>query len=330
MQATVTIVTYHFVRDLRNSRFPAIKGLDLESFRGQLEFMQNHYTFVTMEDLLSFLDRRNDSLPSSAALLTFDDGYIDHFTNVFPLLDEMRIQGSFFPPAQTVLEHRVLDVNKIHFVLASISEPKRVVQSIMDAVNQHKAEFDLADVGYYWEHCSTGHRYDPPEVIFIKRMLQKALPARLRVRLIDDLFRRYVTPDEGAFARELYMGMDQLRCMHRHGMFIGSHGHTHCWLDSISPEEQEREIDLSRCFLRDLGVDTDNWVMCYPYGGYNEPLLAILRRKGCRLGLTVNVGLADLRTEDPLAISRLDTNDLPKRPDGASGAWTFAAIHHNR
>ena len=51
--------------------------------------------------------------------LTFDDGYSDHFLNVFPLLEKRGIKGCFFPPAQAVLEHRVLDVNKIQFVLAS-------------------------------------------------------------------------------------------------------------------------------------------------------------------------------------------------------------------
>ena len=326
MSHSLTIVTYHFVRDARHSRYPAIKGRDLEAFRGQLDFMRKHYTFVSVEDIFSAIDGRTDGLPNAAALLTFDDGYIDHFTNVFPLLHEMGIQGCFFPPAQAVREHRVLDVNKIHFILASVADPKALVGAILETVRAEKAEYGLQDPPYYLEHFSTGHRYDPPEIIFVKRMLQRGLPDRLRARLLDDLFRQHVTSDEPAFARELYLDEGQLRCMRRHGMFIGSHGDAHCWLDSISADQQEREIELSKRFLADLGCDTARWVMCYPYGGYNESLLALLRRAGCGLGLTVNVGLADLRSEDRLTLSRLDTNDLPTRSNSDLDPWTLCAI----
>ena len=36
MTPTVTIVMYHYVRDLERTRYPEIKGLDAKKFRGQL------------------------------------------------------------------------------------------------------------------------------------------------------------------------------------------------------------------------------------------------------------------------------------------------------
>ena len=35
---------------------------------------------------------------------------------------------------------------------------------------------------------------------------------------------------EEAFSRELYMSMDQIKCMVDCGMHIGSHGYDHYWL----------------------------------------------------------------------------------------------------
>ncbi len=90
---------YHFVRDLRNTRFPEIKGLDAAAFLGQLEYIRKHYDVVRMEDVIGAVENPSLSLPERALLLTFDDGYADHFQTVFPLLDRFGLQGSFFAPA---------------------------------------------------------------------------------------------------------------------------------------------------------------------------------------------------------------------------------------
>ena len=44
----LTIVMYHYVRDLRRSRFPGIKGLSLDAFEGQLEYLDHHQTAPAM------------------------------------------------------------------------------------------------------------------------------------------------------------------------------------------------------------------------------------------------------------------------------------------
>lgn len=55
---------------------------------------------VTMEEVIAYYNESYE-LPDNAVLLTFDDGYIDHYTNVFPILNENGIQGSFFIPGKT-------------------------------------------------------------------------------------------------------------------------------------------------------------------------------------------------------------------------------------
>ena len=115
----VHIIMYHYVRDLGNSRYPNIKGLDYGLFKEQIAFLKEHFTVVTMEDVIEACNSENDTLPENAVLLTFDDGYIDNFTAVFPVLKEHNVQGSFFIPGKTFTENVLLDVNKIHFILAS-------------------------------------------------------------------------------------------------------------------------------------------------------------------------------------------------------------------
>ena len=77
MSRPLTIVMYHYVRDLRHSRYPRIKGLDVADFVQQLAYLKRHYTIISGYDLIDIVTR-GSPLPSGAALLTFDDGYTDH------------------------------------------------------------------------------------------------------------------------------------------------------------------------------------------------------------------------------------------------------------
>lgn len=321
----LSIVMYHYVRDLRRSRFPRIKGLDPDSFRGQLDYIARHYAVVTMESVMAAASG-GEELPHNAALLTFDDGFVDHFTTVWPLLDERGWQGSFFPCAGPVLRHEVLDVHKIHFVLASVADPRELVDSVFSALDERRHEFDLPSKEQLWQRLAQPSRFDPPEIVFVKRALQRELPEALRREITGALFRTYVTEDETAFAVELYISMDQLQALRRGGMYVGHHGDRHEWLDVASAAQQARAIDAGLDLLRQVGSDTDNWVMCYPYGVHSDVLRASLRQRGCRLGLTTEVALADLRRHDLLALPRLDTNDLPQQGAAEPNRWTREVV----
>jgi len=306
----ITIVMYHYVRDLEHSRFPAIKGISVERFRRQLDHIQSQYTPVTAEDLLEALSSPKKNLPSNAILLTFDDAYIDHFATVFPLLDARGIKGCFFPPAQAILEHKVLDVNKIQFTLATVPDAGALLDQVFAMLAEFPPEHELKTREAYLS-STPEHRYDTREVTLLKRLLQHELPEPVRVEIVRRLFAERVTKDEAAFACELYMSMDQIACLRRHGMHVGSHGYSHTWLNHISLEAQAVEIDRSLDFLEKLNVRKDNWTVCYPYGGFNDSLLQLLRDRECRLGFTVEARVADLDADNRLTLPRLDTNDLP-------------------
>jgi peptidoglycan/xylan/chitin deacetylase (PgdA/CDA1 family) len=311
MNRNVTIVMYHYVRDLERSRFPAIKGLSLERFRRQLDYIQANFTPITVEDVLEALTSPEFELPANPVLLTFDDGYSDHFVNVFPMLDARKIQGCFFPSAQAVLEHVVLDVNKIQFVLAAAPDVQRLLHQVLSALDEFRSKYALRTREEYAATKVEEHRYDPREIILFKRLLQRELPEPVRAEIVQRLFAEYVSADEAAFACELYVSVEQIGCMKRHGMHIGNHGYSHLWLSHVSRETQIEEVDRSLDFLRQAGVSTENWTMCYPYGGFNKSALEVVEDRKCRLGFGVEPRIANLDLDLRLALPRIDTNDLP-------------------
>ena len=321
MSNRITIVMYHYVRELKHARYPEIKGLAAEDFKEQIDYITKHYNVLSATDVMNIIESGSD-FPPRALLLTFDDGYIDHFIHVFPVLDQKKIPGCFFPPAKCVLEGEVLDVNKIHFVLASVEDKGELVAEINRALDRYRPTYDLDTKEQYWRRLGKPSRFDSAEVRFVKKMLQRELPESLRRVIVDALFKRYVTRDEKAFSKELYMTLDQITCLQRNRMYIGSHSIDHLWLNTLTEHEQEREIDLSLQFLHRIGSDTARWIMCYPYGAFNDSLLSILKRRSCKVGLTTHVGIADLRRDQVLTLPRLDTNDLPRDANAVPNTWT--------
>ena len=49
----LTIVTYHYVRNIRNSQFPKIKGLEFKKFKKQLDYLQENYNIITTKELIN-------------------------------------------------------------------------------------------------------------------------------------------------------------------------------------------------------------------------------------------------------------------------------------
>jgi len=61
--------------------------------------------------------------------------------------------------------------------------------------------------------------------------------------------------------------------------------------------------------------------MCYSYGIYNDSLIEILKKKGCALGFTTEVNIANFSKENAYTLERLDTNDFPKLSYSEPNIW---------
>ncbi|MDD6628176.1 MAG: polysaccharide deacetylase family protein [Lachnospiraceae bacterium] len=307
------IVMYHYTRDLRHSRYPEIKGLDLPLFREQIHYLKNNFNVVTMEQVIDAAEGESE-LPEDAVLLTFDDGYVDNYTYAFPILEDAGVQGSFFIPGKTFSTHQLLDVNKIHYILAS-ADIQKLVLDVKERMDFYRGtEYDYAPTEELFEQYAVTDRFDCKEIVFVKRILQTVLPESLRNRISSDLFEKYVGVSEEKLAYELYMTEEQIRTMKRHGMFIGLHGYDHYWLGDLS--QQQMQEDISKALeVMDEFIDSKHWVMNYPYGNYNSGVLDYIMSQGACLGLTTEVRIANLEVDGLLELPRLDCNDFPPKSE---------------
>ncbi|MGH3130009.1 MAG: polysaccharide deacetylase family protein [Gaiellaceae bacterium] len=287
---------YHYVRD--GARVHARTTAELE---GQLDHVAAAYEVVGLAAV------RDGDLPENACLLTFDDGLVEHLETVAPALRRRGLSGCFCPPARPVLERSVLDVQKTQFLLAASDDHGALARRILDLARP----YGVASDEELRARNTPPHRFDPPETVFVKRVLQDGLPEGPRREILDRLFAELVSDDERSFADGLYLTLDGVRELAAMGLDVAGHGYSHRRLGLLDEDAQRDEIARTRDFLgRVSGDEPAGWTMCYPYGSRDGTTLRLLREAGCALGLTTDVGLAGSGS-DPLQLPRIDTNDLP-------------------
>jgi peptidoglycan/xylan/chitin deacetylase (PgdA/CDA1 family) len=305
----LTIVMYHYVRDIQESKYPKIKGLETTGFVRQLDYLIDNFNIIRAEDVINCV-KQGKQLPERSCLLTFDDGYKDHITKVLPELLKRNIQGSFFLPAKCIIEREILDVNKIHFILACANNYEKLSNDLDSLCIEYG--ISAKQLSSYKAKFAIPFRYDTAEVMFVKNLLQHGLDEKIRNAIASKLFQIYVKKSEIDFNEELYLSFADAKTLINNGMYVGSHGYSHLWLEKETLESQSSEIDASLKFLRDIGSRTEDWIMCYPYGSYNSDTLDILKDRKCAVGLTSKVGLAKVPKDYGLELSRYDTNDFPQ------------------
>jgi peptidoglycan/xylan/chitin deacetylase (PgdA/CDA1 family) len=318
----VTIVTYHYVRPSPRpaSRFFA---LDPDAFRGQLRYLLRHYTAVRLTDVVEAV-RGSRTLPPRPLVLTFDDGYREHYDTVFPILAEHDVRAAFFPIRSALLDRRVLDVNKVQFILGAVPDPAAVVAAIEEAMLA--ADLTAAALAGYREKWWTASNFDDPPVAYVKRMLQHVLPDSIRQPLVDTLFRRYVTSDEADFAGALYLTVDEAREMLGAGMELGGHGDRHIPLTALDRHHQALEIDGALRALDAIGIPRNGFLYSYVKGAHDASAAELLRARGCAAALTTHEDVARLGADDLLALPRIDTIRFPTDANAPPNAWTARVL----
>ena len=208
----------------------------------------------------------------------------------------------------------MLDVNEIHFLLASV-KIKQSKSGIFSLLNKYRGnEFDILENDELYQELAVPSRFDNAAVVFVKSLLQHKLDERLSNLITNSLFKEFITISEEAFSKELYMNMEQIKLIKKYGMYFGIHGYDHYWLGKMDKEKMQ--IDITKALdVFDRIIDRNNWIMCYPYGSYNAETKTFLKKSGCFFGFTTKVAIAKLPTDEWLELPRFDTNDFPPKSE---------------
>jgi hypothetical protein len=246
-------------------------------------------------------------LPPNAALLTFDDGFIDHYEVVLPILSRRGLSGVFFLVQDaSALVPKVVSVHKTHFLLARLG-PDQFAREVIEACAPA-----LATSGQAREKVFGADRWEHADERALKDLLNDELPRAEADRVVTTLFERHLGA-EAEFARELYVQDGMIREMAEAGMILGCHTRSHPMLSRLDAAEQDAELRGGVAWIRGL-TGQARVPFCYPWGGpgtYTQQTRDILERSGYSLAFNTVRRRVEVGRDARWDLPRVDTRDLP-------------------
>lgn len=299
--STCLIVSYHYVHDSGAAGLPKLHSLGVRDFGAQLDLLGSAATLLDYQQFSDLADGRFHPQGQSA-LLTFDDGLLDHRANVLPALRARGLHGIFFVSPPGDLSH-VLNVQKVQLLLAALGGTQLA----------HEVEGLASHLGLSLDAPVPAvlYRYDDETSRHVKRLLNYQLPYEVADDVLRTLFARHIG-DERELAPRLYMGEAMIRELSAAGMTIGFHTRRHRILSRLDAAQQRQEIAGGVEWIR--GLTGQNTVpFCYPHGhaqSYNADTLAVVGDCGYAMAFTAVRAMARPATDPRLELPRYDTCDV--------------------
>jgi len=101
---TLPILMYHHVQYLSANANATWRNLTVTpaAFEAQVQYLADHgYHTIYFSDLVAYFGA-GTPLPDKPIILTFDDGWVDDYNVVYPVLQKYCMVGTFFPPVNWV------------------------------------------------------------------------------------------------------------------------------------------------------------------------------------------------------------------------------------
>ncbi len=300
-------VMYHYIRQ-GDFKMPHFIHLNSDNFEKQIDYFIENYTIVSQEQMVNALQTK---MPvEKGMVLTFDDGFNDHYEYVYPILKKRNLWGIFYVPTAPFETGKLLDVHRVHYLLGKYGG-----EIILNEINKHiNDEFFINGNKQRFEETTYLLQNNDAASTKVKQIINYMIKPIFRQRLLDSLMTNLCS-DEKKLSDKFYMNKTQLREMATNGMSIASHGHSHTLLSNLQFEVQNSDIESSFHILEDI-IGKDLFPsFCYPYGGklaYNNDTLNIINKKNVKFSFSVesrDISIDDL-SNSIHELPRYDCNEF--------------------
>jgi len=235
------ILFYHSINVVQNA-YMFENGMSLDIFRKQLDYFMRRYTIISLTEAINRYE--NGTSLSNCLCITFDDGFAECYTHIFPELTKRKLPATFFLIAETLNNKNLMWRNKL-LVLSNVLESSKIrelIQIMNEEFQMQQIKGDLLEISYDWP------------------MAKK------------DIMANFLWEQSGMESMQAYLDKNkpyltdnQILEMIDGGMEIGNHTKSHPLCSRLSKEEIAEEIILSNKRLSEkYGVNI--LALSYPFG----------------------------------------------------------------
>lgn len=293
--ATIRAFMFHDVRDANNypKRYNLRSFLNTNQFQFQITEISKKYKIISSEEIKD-VDLKNDS--NNYAILTFDDGLLDHF-QVYKYLKSLNLSATFLIPKAPIIKGIVMNTHKIQFILA-VCDENVIKDEILSFFN------DKEKIWKKYSQSKWKNNWWSDSMIFVTNFLRKHKCDKVdNYEMTNFLFDKYVTKNELNFSKDLYLNLNHIEEMCNSGMIIGGHGNISENLTLI--ENYKSDILESKQFISKY---SENFIFSYPNGGYDQNIKKYMQEINCKLAYTtVQKTITELDEIDFLEFPRYDS-----------------------
>ncbi len=272
---------YHYIRKY-DPKFPFFRYLNFENFKKQLDFFEDKYGFVSLEEWKNYILTSTNLEPPNGVILTFDDSVSCHYNYVFNELVQRNLWGIFYIPTQPYTEQKMLDVHRIHLLCGAIDSNKLISllnNLISEEMIPDKKREEFSENTYL-------NQKNSQNVMMIKKTLNYFISYNYREMILDELSKLL---NFNSFNTSFYVSQKNIVKMNNSGMIIGSHTVSHPVMSKLDLDNQKIEINESFNFLESI-CDVDHRTYCHPYGQahtYNEDTIKTLNNSNVAYSFSV-------------------------------------------
>ncbi|MBI3308962.1 MAG: polysaccharide deacetylase family protein [Candidatus Melainabacteria bacterium] len=301
LSTKVPIIMYHRVLrkkdiSLCSSYIEAGTVLSLEDFVIQIKLLKKYYSIISLNQFVDYINRQV-LLPNNSCILSFDDGYIDHYKNVFPVLKKMEMPATFFIIGDCIAgTKKVRWLDKYYYILDNTPLKKSGAK-----LNERLSHF----------YRIITDKNQPFEINLLKKFIRNSPKKGKIINELATTLEVKLNPD--ILNKKFYLSRGHIKEMMANRMEFGAHSMSHPDLGLLSFSEAKKEILDSGKIIREM-TNKNVTPFAYPFGGnstYNKRIVEFLKSNQFSCACTSIPGLNDQRT--PLfELKRIDAINLQK------------------
>ncbi len=272
------VLMYHRLLPKREAQNRIQPGMyvDPNTFASHLRTLRKYFLIRSIWDIFSAKDIPSSSNHKPTCALTFDDGWVDFYTNCFPVLMTEKVPGMVFLPTDFIGSENLFWTDRLSSLLyqrwkrgkawASESKEEKSISPTTRSLLGLKGSFE--------------NRLESAIALLKNRILEEIERTIQEISLMWEI--------EPQVPGRAFLSWEEVEQRGQTGLIsFGSHTATHRILTQLPKEEIEEELKKSKEeLIRRKIVDPSYIAFSYPNGNFNEEICHLVRKAGYRLAVT--------------------------------------------
>ncbi|RKX26512.1 MAG: hypothetical protein DRP47_08045 [Candidatus Zixiibacteriota bacterium] len=298
------ILTYHRVLDNQSHKKADTQpGMCVikSTFDQQMAFIAKHYNPVSLGDI-SIALKEDQPLPDRAIAVTFDDGWLDNYTNAFPILKRHGIPATIFLPTELIISNQLPIFIQVSLLLGEDGIwPDKAIAAFKKVVLENDLDRDNPTLEKYKLDATASDASS-----FMVRLMHLNIS---QIEMVADEIKRTGGIDKDKWNNQRwFINWDEMREMNQHQIDFGSHGQSHDLMINIRLEQVEQELVESKKTI-ESELNKPVTLFSYPNGDYNAKIKELVQKTGYDCAVTVTGCDVKESLPDRYALRRINMNE---------------------